>query len=232
MSSSHTLSPGGDPQLGRPRFSSPMMTVFVLAHEGRHPMNLLPPPMVALPTRVTPGKWSTLLTLAGKGYSRGRCPVSRFPWILKRRKLLRFSIHNGNSPDSWLFASCNVCRPEISPSSDGIGPVSLLPLKIIVVTLVKFPSSGGIGPVSLLSVMVSCVRLVRLPSSGGSVPFSGLGEIAEMRIVPTCCGVPDKLIPFQLDIAVVAFQLRVPVPRRVSLSPQRILQSAMSPVFV
>ena len=40
------------------------------------------------------------------------------------------------------------------------------------------------------------------------------------------------MIPFQPDIAVVAFQLRVPVPWRVSFSLQRTLQSAMSPVFV
>ena len=45
-------------------------------------------------------------------------------------------------------------------------------------------------------------------------------------------GVPDKKIPPQADIAVVAFHLREPVPRRVSFSPQRTLQSATSPVFV
>ena len=38
--------------------------------------------------------------------------------------------------------------------------------------------------------------------------------------------------PFQLISAFVAFQLRVASPRRVSFSPQRTLQSAMSPVFV
>ena len=95
------------------------------------------------------------------------------------------------------------------------------------------PSSDGIGPVRLLPAMLSCVRLARFPSSGGRVPFSGLGEIApRKRILVTRCGVPDKLIPFQLDIAVVAFQLREPVPRRVSFSPQRTLQSATRPVFV
>ena len=40
------------------------------------------------------------------------------------------------------------------------------------------------------------------------------------------------MIPLQIDIAVDAFQLRVLVPRRVSFSPQRTLQSAMRPVFV
>ena len=48
----------------------------------------------------------------------------------------------------------------------------------------------------------------------------------------TRSGVPLKVIPCQLDIAVDAFQLREPVPRRVSFSPQRTLQSAMRPVFV
>ena len=91
MSSTHTLSPGGEPQLGRPRFSSPLTAVFVVAHEGRHPMNLLPPPMDAE------------VILEGKGLSRGRCPVSRFPWMLNCVKLPRSSTHNGNSPDSWLF---------------------------------------------------------------------------------------------------------------------------------
>ena len=70
MSSIQTLSPGGEPQLGRPRFSSPATAVFVVAHEGRHPMNLFPPPMVAE------------VTLEGKGFSRGKCPVSRFSWML------------------------------------------------------------------------------------------------------------------------------------------------------
>ena len=51
-------------------------------------------------------------------------------------------------------------------------------------------------------------------------------------IAVTRCGVPLKVIPCQLDIAVVAFQFRVAVPRRVSFSPQRTLQSAMRPVFV
>ena len=64
MSSTQTLSPGGEPQLGRSRFSSPMTTLFAVAHEGIHPMNMLPPPMVALPLRVTPGKTRTLLILA------------------------------------------------------------------------------------------------------------------------------------------------------------------------
>ena len=38
-------------------------------------------------------------------------------------------------------------------------------------------------------------------------------------------------IPFQFHITVVAFQLRVAVPRRVSFSPQRTSQSATSSVF-
>ena len=81
MSSTQTLSPGGEPQFGKARSSSPMTILFAVAHEGRHPMNMLPPPMVALPTRETPKVTTTLLILAGKGYSRGRCPVSRFPWM-------------------------------------------------------------------------------------------------------------------------------------------------------
>ena len=69
MSSIQTLSPGGVPQLGRPRFSSPTTAPVAVAHEGRHPMNMPPPPMVAE------------VTLEGKGYSRGRSPVRRFPWM-------------------------------------------------------------------------------------------------------------------------------------------------------
>ena len=171
VSSSQMLSPGGEPQLGRPRFSSPLTTVFVVAHEGRHPMNLLPPPMVALPTRETPAITTTLLTLAGKGYSRGMCPVSRFPWILKSVKLLRFSTHDGNSPDSRLFSSCSCVRLVRFPSSDGIGPLRLLLLRRRFVRLESCPSSDGIGPLRLLSESNSCVRLVRFPSWGGSVPF-------------------------------------------------------------
>ena len=44
-------------------------------------------------------------------------------------------------------------------------------------------------------------------------------------------GVPDTVIPVQLDIAVVAFQLRVEVPRS-SFAAQRASQSATSPVLV
>ena len=100
-------------------------------------------------------------------------------------------------------------------------------------TLTQQNRSFGIDPVRLLLVMPSCVRLGRLPSSGGSVPFSGSGDVAPMmRSVRMRCGDPPNVIPCQLDIAVDAFQLREPVPRRVSFSPQRTLQSATSPVFV
>ena len=40
------------------------------------------------------------------------------------------------------------------------------------------------------------------------------------------------MIPCQFDTAVVAFQLRVMVPRKVSFPAQRFLQSVMRPVFV
>ena len=84
MSSTQTLSRGGELQAGKARSSSPMTILVEVAHPGTHPMNMLPPPMVALPTRETPKiDVTTLLILAGKGYSRGRCPVSRFPWMLK-----------------------------------------------------------------------------------------------------------------------------------------------------
>ena len=171
VSSSQTLSPGGEPQLGRPRFSSPLTTLVVVAHEGRHPMNLFPPPMVALPTRETPETTITLLTLAGKGYWRGRCPVSRFPSILKSRKLLMFSTPNGNSPDSRLLSRRSDVRLVRFPSSGGIGPVRLLFCTSSCWRLVRFPSSGGIGPLRLLLANHSCARLVRFPSSGGSLPF-------------------------------------------------------------
>ena len=119
------------------------------------------------------------------------------------------------------------------PSSDGIDPVSTLFWSCSCVRLVRFPRSDGIDPVRLLLAMARCVRLVRFPNSGGSVPFSGSGEVApRMRIAMTRSGAPDKLIPVQLDIGVVAFQFSVAVPRRVSFNPHRTLQSAMRPVFV
>ena len=171
-SSTQTLSPGGDPQSGKGRFSSPLTALVVVAHEGIHPMNMLPPPMVALPLRVAPGTTITLLILAGKGYSRGRYPVSRFWWMVTRNKLLRFLTHNGNSPDSLLLLRYSSVRLVRLPSSFGIGPARLLLLRVSVWRLVRLPSSSGIGPVRLLSLRVSVWRLVRLPSSGGSVPFS------------------------------------------------------------
>ena len=93
---------------------------------------------------------SARFTLEGKGYSRGRCPVSRFPWICIRTKLFRFLTHNGNSPDSRLFSMYNLCRVERSPSSDGIGPLSPLFSSRSSVRLERLPSSRGIDPVRLL----------------------------------------------------------------------------------
>ena len=149
VSSSQTLSPGGEPQLGRPRFSSPKTTVFVVAHEGRHPVNLFPPPMVAIPRRV-PWRLATVRILEGRGFSRGRCPVSRFLWMWKFSNLPRFSTHNGNSPDSWLWWSHRCVRPDMFPSSFGIDPVRLLLLRVRFERLDRFPSSFGIDPVRLL----------------------------------------------------------------------------------
>ena len=320
MSSIQTLSPGGVPQEGRSRFSSPLTTVLVVAHEGIHPMNMLPPPMVAL------------VTLEENGYSRGKCPVSRFPWILICCKLFRFSTHNGNSPDSRLFSRCRSRRLESCPSSGGIDPVRLLPSSVIVVRLDRFPSWVGIDPVRLLSsslivvrldkfpswvgidpvrlllsrfsvvrldrfpswvgidpvrllkaissvvrldrfpswvgidpvrlllVICSvvrldrfpswvgidpvrllltirrCVRLDRFPNSAGRLPFSSPGMTGirfEVKLIlVTRGGVPATVIPCQFDTAVVAFQLRVMVPRKVSFPAQRASQSATSPVFV
>ena len=246
MSSTQTLSPGGEPQEGKARFSSPVTGASgSVAHPGTHPIHLPPPPMVAE------------VTLEGKGYSRGRCPVIRFPWMENCCKLPRFSTHNGNSPDSWLFRRCRWVRLERFPSSDGIGPVRLLLLSCSCVRLDRLPSSDGIGPVRLLLLKNSCARLEscpssggispvrlllampsakrldRLLSSGGSVPFSGPPEGAlVMKIDWTRCGVPPNPIPSQIGIAVVAFQFMLVVPRRVSFSPQRTLQSAMSPVLV
>ena len=275
-SNTQTLSRGGELQAGRARSSSPRTALLEVAHPGTHPIHLPPPPMVA-PPRGTPRTPISPVTLGGKGYSRGRCPVSRFPWILRSVKLPRFLTHNGNSPDSRLFARDSCVRLARFPSSDGIGPVSLLPWRNRCVRLARFPSSDGtdpvsplpwmdrpqrldrfpssdgIGPLRLLFLRDSCVRLDRFPSSdgigplrllvlskipvrldrfpssGGSVPFNP--RLAR-RMTKTRGGVPPVEIPCQLDIGVVAFQLRVPVPRRVSFSPQRTLQSLMSPVFV
>ena len=298
MSSTQTLSRGGELQEGKARSSSPMTALVSVAHPGTHPIHLPPPPMVAE------------VTLEGKGYSRGRCPVNRFPWMVTRCKLLRFSTHRGNSPDSWLSPRNILCKMEMPPSSDGIGPVRLLlarlsherverfpssggigPVRLLLLrntsmmlerfpswggidpvrrlvlryscwrlerfpswggidpvrrlalscstqSLERFPSSGGIDPVRLLLVMDRTCNSVRFPNSAGSLPFSGFppgrrGDRVEMNLIlVTRDGVPDTVIPCQLDIAVVAFQLRGMVPRNVSFPAQRFLQSAMRPVFV
>ena len=149
VSSSHTLSPGGEPQLGRPRFSSPLTTLVVVAHEGRHPMNLFPPPMVALPRR-TPSKLPAPTILEGKGYSRGRCPVSRFPWMVNQINLFESLTHNGNSPESRLFSRYRCVRLDRLPSSGGIDPVRLLLRRPSCRRLRSCPSSGGIDPLRLL----------------------------------------------------------------------------------
>ena len=158
-SSTQTLSPGGVPQLGSPRSSSPTTALVAVAHEGTHPIHIPPPPMVAE------------VTLEGKGYSRGRCPVSRFPWMEKCVKLFRFSTHRGNSPDSWLFRRCSRKRLVRFPSSDGIDPVSPLSLRCSCVRLDRFPSSDGIDPVSPLLWMDRSQRLDRFPSSDGIGPL-------------------------------------------------------------
>ena len=211
-------------------------------------MNMPPPPMVAE------------VTLEGKGYSKGRCPVSRFPWMEKFVKLPRFSTHRGNSPDIRLSARRRCVRLESCPSSFGIGPLRLLVLRYSCVRLDRsprsdgidpvrllrwshrcerldrFPSSFGIDPVRLLPVMYSRWRLDRFPNSAGRLPFSspGMGGIRFplKLILVTRGGVPATVIPCQLDTAVVAFQLRVMVPRKVSFPAQRASQSVTSPVLV
>ena len=159
MSSTQTLSLGGVLQAGKARSSSPMTALLEVAHPGTHPIHLPPPPMVAE------------VTLDGKGYSRGRCPVRRFPWMENCVKLLRFSTHRGNSPDSWLSPSNNLCREEMPPSSDGIGPLSPLLWRYSCVRLDRFPSSDGIDPLRLLLLSRSCARLARFPSSDGIDPL-------------------------------------------------------------
>ena len=159
MSSTQTLSRGGVLQAGRARSSSPMTALLEVAHPGTHPIHLPPPPMVAE------------VTLEGKGYSKGRCPVRRFPWMEKCVKLPRFSTHRGNSPDSRLSPSNNLCRVEMPPSSDGIGPLSPLLSRYRCERLGRFPSSDGIDPIRLLPPRFSCVRLGRFPSSGGIDPI-------------------------------------------------------------
>ena len=60
-----------------------------------------------------------------------------------------------------------------------------------------------------------------------------VGDIVEKKsILVTRGGVPATVIPCQFDTAVVAFQLRVMVPRKVSFPAQRASQSATSPVLV
>ena len=198
-------------QASKARFSSPMTALLEVAHPGTHPIHIPPPPMVAE------------VTLEGKGYSRGRCPVSRFPWMEKCVKLPRFSTHCGNSPDSLLFRRCSCLRLDRFPSSGGIGPVRLLPrsrsswrlvrfpssdgidpvrllsLKFRFLRLVRFPSSDGIDPVRLLPEMARFLRLARFPSSDGSVPFSGGVVALRMKSATTRCGVPPVVIPVQLD---------------------------------
>ena len=76
----------------------------------------------------------------------------------------------------------------------------------------------------------------RFPNSVGRLPFSRPGmkgiTVPVKLILVTRGGVPATVIPCQLDTAVVAFQLRVMVPRKVSFPAQRASQSATSPVLV
>ena len=196
-------------QSSKGRFSSPPTTSFVsppyppdrvlvphgtgaTAHPGIHPINRVGSPggsAVTLPIFAS-------LILAGRGFSRGRCPVSGFRWMVKVCKLLRSFTHSGNSPDSMLFARANHVSPDKSPSSDGISPDSMLfwscsrwrlerlpssfgidPVSMLLPRnsswrLERLPSSFGIDPVSMLSVKCSCRRLERLPSSFGIDPVS------------------------------------------------------------
>ena len=164
MSSTQTLSRGGVLQAGRARSSSPRTALVSVAQEGTHPMNMLPPPMTAV------------TILAEKGYSRGRCPVSRFPLMENCCKLPRFSTHLGNSPDSRLFCRYSSRRLESCPSSGGIGLVRLLLLICSRVRLESCPSSDGIDPVRLLLWRYSCVRLESCPSWVGIDPVRLLPE--------------------------------------------------------
>ena len=97
-------------------------------------------------------------------------------------------------------------------------------------------SSGGIDPVRLLVMTDMLCNSVRFPNSAGSLPFSRPGmtgfRLPMKLILVTRGGVPATVIPCQFDTAVVAFQLRVMVPRKVFFPAQRASQSATSPVFV
>ena len=152
--------------MGISRFSSPMTSLLEVAHEGRHPIHMFSAPGGSPPTL----PMRHLGTPARMGLSRGRCPVSRFPWILKSCKLFRFATHRGNSPDSRLYSSRNPSREEMPPSSDGIGPVRLFSPRYSIPRLERFASWGGIDPVRLLLWRFSCVRLERFASWGGIDP--------------------------------------------------------------
>ena len=186
VSSTQTLSPGGEPQLGIGRFSSPMMAVFVVAHEGTHPIHMPPPPIVAE------------MILEEKGFSRGRCPVSRFPWMENCSKLTRSSTHNGNSPDSRLLSRRSVLRLARLASSDGIGPLSMLLWMRSVLRLARLPSSGGISPVRLLPLRRRSVK-GRLPSSDGISPVRLLSlrnSPSRLARLPSSDGIsPVRLLP-------------------------------------
>ena len=64
MSSTQTLSPGGEPQLGRSRFSSPLTAVLVVAHGGTHPIHMFFSPKTVSPVTLPIAAW---VTLEGKG---------------------------------------------------------------------------------------------------------------------------------------------------------------------
>ena len=151
-------------------------------------------------------------------------------------RLGRFPSWVGIDPLRLLPAISSVVRLERFPSWVGIDPLRLLPWRFSDVRLGRFPSSVGIDPVRLLLAICRCVRLDRFPNSVGSLPFSSPGmkgiRFEVKLILVTRGGVPATVIPCQFDTAVVAFQLRVMVPRNVSFPAQRASQSATSPVFV
>ena len=107
----------------------------------------------------------------------------------------------------------------------GRQPVRLLPDNRSSVNWSSQPSSVGMSPVRLLPLRFSVVSPNSCPTAGGIVPPRLW--LARFRPV-TRVGVPLVVTPVQLVRAVPVAQLRVAVPRRVSLAASRVSQSLTS----
>ena len=157
--------------------------------------------------------------------SLGIVPVS---WLSLRSKpcsLVRVPNSLGIRPVSWLVWRFKCSSLERVPNSLGIVPVNWLLWRTNERNSERVPNSLGIWPVSWLRSRNNLVSLVRVPNSLGIRP----DRRTDCRFLKsnTVTRELETVTPSQAVMVKAGLQFREAVPRRVSLRPRSVSQSAI-----